>query len=316
MRGSMIFVDQMKEGFSIMLHPTKANYENRSIGGALGFYYKFSLIPLVLYIIFSLFGANPIIFALIGIFSIWIAAPIGFFITALLYHAFGKLFKAFKNPYQNTFSAMIYGVIPSIMFIWLQPIPVIGMITIIFDIWAFIVMIFALARLQNVGALTAFGVIVVTGIVLFVIAFVIVFTALAGLFALGTFSGSSTLSTSCIATSGYLCQNPVLSASNNRLTFTFGQATGATIYNAVLYVAPISSGINAYGFPTQVSSYSIGTLKNGQTITATFYPISSLLSSPLSKGALFSGYVWLNYSTTPSGPTTSAKVATLIVHAS
>ncbi|MGB9730236.1 MAG: YIP1 family protein, partial [Thermoprotei archaeon] len=309
------FVDQMKEGFSIMLHPTKANYENRSIGGALGFYYKFSLIPLVLYIIFSLFSANPI-FALVGIFSIWIAAPIGFFITALLYHAFGKLFKAFKNPYQNTFSAMIYGVIPLIMFIWLQPIPVIGMITIIFGIWTFIVMIFALARLQNVGALTAFGVIVVTVIVLVVIMVVIFFTALAGLFALGTFSGSSTIGTSCIATSGYLCQNPVLSASNNRLTFTFGQATGAPIYNAVLYVAPISSGINAYGFPTQVSSYSIGTLKNGQTITATFYPISSLLSSPLSKGALFYGYVWLNYSTAPSGPTTSAKVASLIVHAS
>jgi hypothetical protein len=234
----------------------------------------------------------------------------------LLYHAFGKLFKAFKNPYQNTFSAMIYGVIPLIMFIWLQPIPVIGMITIIFGIWTFIVMIFALARLQNVGALTAFGVIMVTVIVLVVIMVVIFFTALAGLFALGTFSGSSTIGTSCIATSGYLCQNPVLSASNNRLTFTFGQATGAPIYNAVLYVAPISSGINAYGFPTQVSSYSIGTLKNGQTITATFYPISSLLSSPLSKGALFYGYVWLNYSTAPSGPTTSAKVASLIVHAS
>ncbi len=169
----MIFLDQMREGLNIMLHPTKASYKSHSIGGALGFYYKFSLIPLVLYIIFSLFSAYPIISALIGIIIILIAAPIGFFIGSAFYHGFGSLFGVFKKPYQNTFSAMVYGVIPSIMFIWLLPIPILDIISIIFDIWAFIVMIFALARLQNVEALTAFGVIVATGIIIGAIIFII-----------------------------------------------------------------------------------------------------------------------------------------------
>jgi hypothetical protein len=165
----MIFVDQMKEGLNIMLHPTEANYESHGIGGSLTFYYKLSLIPLILYIIFSTLSTNPLFSMLRGIISIWVVAPIGFFIASLLYHAIGKLFKAFKNPYQNTFSAMVYGVIPSIMFIWIQPIPIINLLVIIFEIWAFIVMVFALAKLQSTKPLTAFGIIIATFVVIIIL---------------------------------------------------------------------------------------------------------------------------------------------------
>ncbi len=147
-------------------------------------------------------------------------------------------------------------------------------------------------------------------------AILIIAVVLGALFSLGVFSGTSLMGTSCIASPGYYCQNPTLSAKNNQLTFTFGQNTGTTIYNAVLYVAPQGSAVNNYGFPTQVVSNSIGTLYSGQTVTPIFYSISSLVGGTLSIGTPFTGYVWLNYSTTSNGPTSSAKVATITVKAS
>ena len=180
----MIIVDELKEGFNIMLHPKSATQKERKIGEALAFYYKMSIIPLILYIILALaipsasatglftgFISGPLVRG--GILALLVAIPISLFVTAFLYHIFGKLFKVFSNPYSNTFTAMVYGIVPAILFYWLIPIPLGLLVLIIFEIWAFIVMILALANQQKTSALKAFAVIIVTGIIIGAIVFLI-----------------------------------------------------------------------------------------------------------------------------------------------
>jgi len=146
-------------------------------------------------------------------------------------------------------------------------------------------------------------------------AILIIAVVLGALFSLGVFSGSSLLGTSCIATPGFLCQNPLLSTSGT-LTATIGQENGYTAYNAFFYVSPQASGVNSAGFPTSAYQCSspVGTnLNSGQTVTIS---CPTGLSSP-TIGTSFSGYIWLNYSSTNGGVTTiSQKIATVIIKVS
>jgi len=183
----MIIVDELKEGINIMLHPKSATQKKRKIGEALAFYYKMSIIPLILYIILALVvlpnsaaglstlsaGLFSGMLAIFSILILLIIIPISLFVDAFLYHIFGKLFKVFSNPYSNTFTATVYGLVPTILFYWLIPIPLGSLVLIIFEIWAFIVMIFALANQQKTSALKAFAVIIVTAIIIGIIAFII-----------------------------------------------------------------------------------------------------------------------------------------------
>jgi len=152
-------------------------------------------------------------------------------------------------------------------------------------------------------------------------AILIIAVVLGALFSLGVFSGSSMLGTSCIASPGYYCQNPVLSTSG-ALTFSFGQNTGATEYNAIIWVANQSTTPTTSSpfFTTKsfVGNYSYSSpsgLASGQTIT-----VSILLPgySSAAIGTPFSGYVWLAYnSMSASGQANLlAKVATIVVKAS
>ncbi|MFP3279146.1 MAG: YIP1 family protein [Candidatus Micrarchaeota archaeon] len=183
----MIIVDELKEGFNIMLHPKSATQKERKIGEALAFYYKMSIIPLILYIILALvvppksvtgLSALPTGFlsgllVIGGILALLVIIPISLFVTAFIYQIFGKLFKVFSNPYSNTFTATVYGIVPTILFYWLSPVPLGSLVLIIFEIWAFIVMILALANQQKTSALKAFAVIIVTGIIMGAIVFLI-----------------------------------------------------------------------------------------------------------------------------------------------
>ena len=149
-------------------------------------------------------------------------------------------------------------------------------------------------------------------------AILIIAVVLGALFSLGVFSGSSLLGTSCVASPGYYCQNPVLSASG-ALTFSFGQNTGATEYNAIIYVEPESQSPVSSSAPFFPSNYTpIGTystLASGQTINPTI-SISGFSGKPI--GTPFTGYVWLSYNGSSSSGTSNllAKVATIIVKVS
>ena len=147
-------------------------------------------------------------------------------------------------------------------------------------------------------------------------AILIIAVVLGALFSLGVFGGSSLLGTSCVASPGYYCQNPVLSASG-ALTFSFGQNTGATEYNAIIYVEPQSQSPSSSlpSFFSGTNFTSVGNLTSGQTINPTI-SISGFNGKPI--GTPFTGYVWLVYnSMSPSGQANLiSKVATIVVKVS
>ena len=169
-------------------------------------------------------------------------------------------------------------------------------------------------------------------------AILIIAVVLGALFSIGVFSSTSFLGTGCVASSGYLCQNPSLipvagtSGSFVQLTLLLGHSTGATVYNAFFSVAPQGSSINGFGFPTTViysngvtvlpygyasgTANGITTLVSGGTTTYTFnLPITGspwLASNSL--GGTFTGSIWLNYSTVAatSQSTVAVKIGTII----
>ena len=77
-------------------------------------------------------GLSSGMLAITGILMFLVIIPISLFVTAFLYHIFGKLFKVFSNPYSNTFTATVYGIVPTILFYWLSPIPLGALVLIIF----------------------------------------------------------------------------------------------------------------------------------------------------------------------------------------
>jgi len=147
-------------------------------------------------------------------------------------------------------------------------------------------------------------------------AILIIAVVLGALFSLGVFSGTSLLGTTCIASPGFLCQNPILSTSGT-LIATIGQENGYTIYDAYFYVSPQSSGVNSVGFPTSAHTCSPSgtTLSSGQTVTIS---CPNVLPSPSPIGTSFSGYIWLRYiiSTSGGSATITQKIATVIVKVS
>ncbi len=190
----MLFVDEIRTGINIMLHPTEATKGSKDIGGIFTYYYKLSFIPLVLMIIVmlalvSLIGGimNRIsvigsAFAGLGIFSaivfpiaiLWVFMPIGFLVSAGLLQIFGKLSRQFKADYVKTLNAVIYGAVPSILFYWIFFVPLLGgIVNIIMAVWGLIVLIIALANQQKMSAFTALGVVILTAILIGIIAVII-----------------------------------------------------------------------------------------------------------------------------------------------
>ena len=159
-------------------------------------------------------------------------------------------------------------------------------------------------------------------------AILIIAVALAALFELGTFNGSNLGPTACIAQAGFVCKNPIYTASD--ITFTFGQATNKYYYGNWIFVASQGEALNSSGVPVNFAGsppphavqVGFGTnfaLVSGQLTNVVFpssdFQYGAIPSNP-PVGTPFAGYVWLGYCTGPcSSPTAYAKVATLVVRA-
>ncbi len=191
----MIAIDQMKQTIDLMLHPASATQKKMSIGQALGFYYQLAIIPLVISLIlgavvgaaaaalFSHFlgsmaaigtGAALLFVEAYVLLVFLILIPVGIFISAAILHLFGKfLFRQFKATYTETFTSLVYGEAPAVLFFWLALIPIIDFIYIVIYIWGFVVSIFALSNQQRTSKLSVIGVLVGTVVVVFILAFVI-----------------------------------------------------------------------------------------------------------------------------------------------
>jgi len=129
-------------------------------------------------------------------------------------------------------------------------------------------------------------------------AILIIAVVLGALFSLGVFSGASLLGTTCIASSGYLCSGLTYTHSNNQITATIGQNTGATYYGVAVEYAPqgaaTTNGIPTSNGFTSISSLSGNTLLSGQTVSISLQASSA---NTVSVGTTTAGSLWLAYST-------------------
>ena len=170
-------------------------------------------------------------------------------------------------------------------------------------------------------------------------AILIIAVVLGALFSLGVFSSGALLGTACVAGPGFQCQNPVLLTTGN-VAFTFGQSTGATLYNVALGCAATTTGaglpniasltgivlldtgsING-GTGGAASSISASgsavygnvlkanqlTMVSGQTVSVTGLPCFSSTGAALGTtaslapiGTSFSGSIWMNYTSSSAG---------------
>ena len=201
-----MFVEEMKEGLNIMLHPGMSTKKTLSVSEGLKYYYKLAIVPLILSIIVGIIVAvalpnvtpssNPLMAAyglgslggvgliLASIIGLLVANPISMLIAAALLQLFGKhLFKAYKNDYEHTFTAYAKGgIVPSTMFYWLSGIPVIGLVfAVIFGVWSFVVAIIALANQQGISRWKSLGVMIGTAVIIYIILFLVIL-GVAGLF--------------------------------------------------------------------------------------------------------------------------------------
>lgn len=148
-------------------------------------------------------------------------------------------------------------------------------------------------------------------------AILIVAVSLGTLYDLGIFNGSSLAGQSCVAAPGYYCQNLALPISGY-ISFTFGQESGSKIFNIEMACGATSG---SGGYPSNSASWSF-ILTNGlatnvindanlnnaidlntaQTVQVSGLQCYGPASTPetnLVIGATYSGYVWLNYTTSP-----------------
>ena len=148
-------------------------------------------------------------------------------------------------------------------------------------------------------------------------AILIIAVTLGALAFLGVFSGTGLLPTACIASSGYICNNPLYEHTTGNVVVTLGQATGTAWSNANVYFVPQQSegGVTSGSTPlTSFAPNQIGTMNSGQQYTVDV-PVSS--SSGTSVGTALQGYLWISYTTTQSGSTVlDTEFATLTAKAS
>ncbi len=159
-------------------------------------------------------------------------------------------------------------------------------------------------------------------------AILIIAVVLGALFSLGVFSGANLLGNACIASSGYLCQNPTYLHGSGGVLVTLGQNTGATWTSANFIFVPQGTSITAGGLPTTLSQGVIsvsgntpggnvlvtGSLNSGQQATL-WLPVNGV-TPPVTVGTPATGAVWVQYQTTSTGPFQYAQLASINIKAS
>ncbi len=202
------------KGVMAVFHPGKETTVNLDLWGSLKVYYSMAILSIVLAAIaiavmsalgiYSGGGLNPfgrsiaammpvsipivsIVSAIIGIF---VAVPIILFIVAIVYQLIGKNFlNAWRGGYEKTFAAVMFSLMPTLLFYWAISIPVIGIfLAFIFGIWSFVVLVIALSSQHRIERSKSVIVVLVGEI--FSIALVLI---LMMVFALGIFSSMVTL---------------------------------------------------------------------------------------------------------------------------
>ena len=152
---------------------------------------------------------------------------------------------------------------------------------------------------NNTKAQSAMEYLMTYGWAILIIAVILAVFEFLGVFNTGTFIGPS-----CLATPGYICSNPVMTANANGpnlLLFNFKQDTGQTLYN-VSFACAASSTSQGYpnvnvnsGFNT---SSNLTVLTSGSSVTVSgleCYTSNGNLFKDNPIGAVFLGTLWIRY---------------------
>lgn len=126
-----------------------------------------------------IFTAGLLVVLLPVLFGLVLA---GFFVIAGIYHLIGKIFRI-KNPFSETFKAVIYGVTPYVIVDTFNQFPFydklliayvnLGMLRInIFSIWAFILIALGLSKLQEIKFSKALLVVIIPAIIYVIFAII------------------------------------------------------------------------------------------------------------------------------------------------
>lgn len=101
----------------------------------------------------------------------FISSIIGLFVGVSILHGLNKIFRIYKKPIGNTFTAYVYSFSPMGLIGW---IPFVGLIS---GIWSFIVSIYAISNQQEISAGKSLLSLFLPGIIIIVVIMVFAFVA-------------------------------------------------------------------------------------------------------------------------------------------
>ncbi len=188
----MEIFDNFKKALDRCTNPNK-NTDKMDVMDAIKYYYKVMILPMIASIVLALIGGSvalsPIVSGMFGIVNAVFAAvsflilfPIGMLLSAAVIQLFSKMvFGIFKGNYSKTFTAMMFGTLPVVLFYWLTYIPILGMLILLFAIWSIYVTTVSLSKQQNVSIGKAFLGWLIPTVILAVIELVLMFVMFASL---------------------------------------------------------------------------------------------------------------------------------------
>ncbi|MGC8568323.1 MAG: Yip1 family protein [Candidatus Micrarchaeia archaeon] len=225
----MKLADDYKDAFELSMH-FNAKGKALELSDAIKFYYKIAVLPLIIAIaLFALLSLSHVLNKYqslegITVIALYIALPAVLIFTAAVYQLFAKkLFHIWKNNYKNTLSAVFYGMIPFILFGWTFILPVVSVIfMILIGIWDFVLLVIAMAKMQNITLAKSFLGIFISQIILSIIVGALMFGLKLTGFESGLIQNPSTrtivinmtngpaisnIQVNCIPQPGYECQH-------------------------------------------------------------------------------------------------------------
>lgn len=199
----MGFTKDVKKSFRLLFSPGKEAAAKKDVLGALKFYYGASLIPLLLflvigYVVMSLgflpgtLGMFPmashlmtgaslnVLLVAFAVVYFWLLIPIGFFINSLFYQLVGKYFlKLFKEDYERTFTAMVFGSMPLLLLYWLFVVPGVNLLAfVVLPVWTLVVEAIALSAQQRITRLQSVATMAVLAGLAVLVALLVVYTGM------------------------------------------------------------------------------------------------------------------------------------------
>lgn len=183
----MAYIDELRFFWNMIWKPDKGSKRQLDLGSAIRLYYTLAVIPFIAYAIIgsivvalgvgsASLGTTSAMGLLSGVITsisylsvfwggivlFFILIPLGIAIDAAIYQVIAKTFlNAWKGTYDRTFAAMVYGIFPVIMLLWLSLVPLFNSIYIIIaPIWGIIIFVIALSTQQRITRLNALLIVV------------------------------------------------------------------------------------------------------------------------------------------------------------